>query len=73
MIRGVPLHDVFTKMTKKYGKVYGYYFLKLPCVVVSDPDILKAVFVKDFEKFHDRPVRRHNWIFYLFVSSFDFL
>eukprot|EP00794_Sanderia_malayensis_P000606 gene606-1268_t len=54
-LRGGQLHDIMTKNVKKYGKVYGSYFISYPVVVVADPDILKAMLVKDFGKFHDRP------------------
>lgn len=60
MLRGVPLHDIFTRMRKKYGQVFGYYMLGLPIVVVSDPDIIKSVLVKDFDKFHNRVVSINN-------------
>ncbi len=60
ILRGKPLHDIFLRMTRKYGEVYGFYFLGIPCIMVSDPDILKAVLVKDFDKFHDRPVSSTN-------------
>ncbi len=60
MLRGVPFHEIFTKMGKIYGKVYAFYFLKIPTIVISDPVILKAILVKDFDKFHDRPVSMPN-------------
>ncbi len=53
---GKPLHELFNERVKKYGKVYGSYFFTFPAIVVSDLEMLKAILVKDFEKFHDRPV-----------------
>ena len=50
------LHDRLLEDQKAYGRIYGMYLMKTPVIVVSDPEILKVVLVKEFEKFHDRPV-----------------
>ena len=54
-------HEVMRKERKMYGKVYGLYLLKTPTIVVSDPEIVKVILVKEFEKFHDRPVSIFNY------------
>ncbi len=55
-IPGKPIQEFFEDLYKKYGKVCGFYFLRSPSILVSDPEILKNLFVKDFEKFHDQNV-----------------
>ncbi|XP_045213917.2 cytochrome P450 3A29-like [Mercenaria mercenaria] len=42
---------------QKYGNVFGYYSGYRPCIAITDPEILKAVLIKDFQNFTDRP---HN-------------
>lgn len=39
---------------RKYGKVYGMYFFRLPFLMVGDPDMIKEILIKEFPKFHDR-------------------
>lgn len=56
IVNGDSLHDFISNCIKKYGSVFGLYFNKDPCIVVSDPEMIKTIMVKDFEKFHDRPV-----------------
>ena len=51
------LHLQFDEYYKKYGDVFGVYlFGSFPTLVVSDLDMVKQVFVKDFQAFYDRPV-----------------
>ena len=50
------MHLTFERCVKKYGRVFGMYFMKDPSIVVADPQILKEVMVKEFSSFHDRPV-----------------
>ena len=51
------LHLQIDEYYKKYGDVFGVYLLgSLPTLAVSDLDMVKQVFVKDFQAFHDRPV-----------------
>ncbi|CAF3979492.1 unnamed protein product [Adineta steineri] len=42
--------------TKQYGKIYGIYEGTHPVFVVSDPDFLQDVFIKQFSNFHARKI-----------------
>lgn len=53
--RGIHVTD--EEWSKKYGKVFGYFSGYNPVIAVTDPDIIKAVLIKDFQNFTDRP---HN-------------
>ncbi|GFV39317.1 cytochrome P450 3A31 [Trichonephila clavipes] len=41
---------------KKHGRVLGYYYGMKPVLLVTDPYILKDIFIKDFNKFINREV-----------------
>ena len=42
---------------KKYGQVYSMFtFGSKPCLIITDPEMLKDIFVKEFGSFADRPV-----------------
>lgn len=44
---------------KKYGRLFTMFFLtKRPSLVISDPEMTKDILVKEFQSFHDRPVRK---------------
>ncbi|GFR02067.1 cytochrome P450 3A8 [Trichonephila clavata] len=49
---------------KKYGRVLGYYYGMKPILLVTDPYLLKDIFIKDFHKFINRepfdPLFRYN-------------
>ena len=49
------LHKSFVEYAKKYGKVYKMYMGRSPMITVADPEMLKHILVKDFEKFRNRP------------------
>ncbi|XP_078589316.1 cytochrome P450 3A6-like [Branchiostoma floridae x Branchiostoma japonicum] len=40
--------------TAKYGKVYGVFNGRTPILVISDPEMLREIFVKQFHKFTNR-------------------
>ncbi|XP_071089262.1 cytochrome P450 3A9-like [Haliotis cracherodii] len=48
------LVDRHRRHRKTYGKVYGQYLGALPYIFVHDLDILKEVFVKNFDNFMNR-------------------
>jgi cytochrome P450 len=47
-------HRQLQRWTKEYGKIYGIYQGTVPTFVVSDPDFLQEVFVKQFVTFSGR-------------------
>ncbi len=47
-------HRQLESWTQQYGKIYGIYQGTVPTFVVSDPDFIHAVFVKQFVSFHGR-------------------
>lgn len=48
------LHVWHQELVKKYGKTFLMYWLGQPYICVTDPDIIKAITVKDFANFTDR-------------------
>lgn len=44
----------FLNLEKKYGKTFGVFFGSMPHIVTSDPEVLKQVFIKDFQYFANR-------------------
>ncbi|CAF4562674.1 unnamed protein product, partial [Rotaria sp. Silwood2] len=47
-------HRQLESWTKQYGQIYGIYQGTTPTFVVSDPDFLQEVFVKQFATFQGR-------------------
>mgnify|MGYP001089867514 FL=1 len=47
-------HRQLEAWTKQYGKIYGIYEGNFPVFVVSDPDFLQEVFIKQFANFSAR-------------------
>ena len=54
-VRYGGLHKAFIEYSKKYGRVYKMYLGRDPIITVADPEILKHILVKDFDKFRNRP------------------
>ena len=54
----LQVHEYFLR----YGKVFAMssFLGKIPNLVVADPDMLKDIFVKEFDCFRDRPVSYIN-------------
>lgn len=50
----LQIHEYFLR----YGKVFvmSSFLGKIPNLVVGDPEMLKDIFVKEFDSFRDRPV-----------------
>ena len=65
------MHIYFQDLVKKYGKLFGIYFMKIPSYVVYDPELNKEILVKQFDKFHDLPVSR--CVDFFNFSTFSFL
>ena len=51
-----PNHEIQMIQTKKYGRVFGTFVGSRPCYVISDPDIIRHILIKDFSKFPNRAV-----------------
>ena len=56
------LHLMLENLCRKYGRVFGMYLGSAPAVIVTDPDMVKQILVKDFHKFHDRQVSKVSFI-----------
>ncbi|ESO95502.1 hypothetical protein LOTGIDRAFT_116849 [Lottia gigantea] len=50
------MHVVHGKWVKEFGKVVGYYEGRHPCLLISDPAMLKEILVKKFNSFRNRRV-----------------
>ena len=44
--------------TAKYGHVWGYMEGLRPTIVVSDVEMMKEIYIKEFRKFYSRKVSR---------------
>lgn len=44
-------------LVREYGKIFGYFTGPTPTLFTTDPELIRLIFVKDFECFADkRPV-----------------
>ncbi|CAE1295567.1 Cytochrome P450 3A12,Cytochrome P450 3A4,Cytochrome P450 3A40,Cytochrome P450 3A11,Cytochrome P450 3A27,Lithocholate 6-beta-hydroxylase,Cytochrome P450 3A7,Cytochrome P450 3A19,Cytochrome P450 3A21,Cytochrome P450 3A13,Thromboxane-A synthase [Acanthosepion pharaonis] len=50
------LYNIFFDWKKKYGDRYGIFFGLQPSLIISDPEIIKDVMVKNFSNFTNRPI-----------------
>ncbi|XP_076087822.1 cytochrome P450 3A24-like isoform X1 [Mytilus galloprovincialis] len=48
-------HGLDIELVKKYGRVVGTYVGHFPSILISDPDMIKEIWVRDFKHFSDRP------------------
>ena len=47
------MHIKVDELKEKYGKIFGFYIMKEPMIVVSDPQMVKEIMVKEFHSFGD--------------------
>lgn len=47
-----------TDLINKYGRICGYYIARRSIVIIADPDMLRQVMVKEFNKFPNRMATR---------------
>lgn len=47
-------HVAFRNWQLRYGRVFGVYLFRKPVLVITSPEALKQIFVKDFASFPDR-------------------
>ncbi|XP_071793761.1 cytochrome P450 3A24-like [Asterias amurensis] len=47
-------HQTFADFAKKYGKVFGMYDFRKPLLIVTDPEIVRNVCIKNFSSFNNR-------------------
>ncbi|KAL3842944.1 hypothetical protein ACJMK2_020917 [Sinanodonta woodiana] len=47
--------DMDMEMTQKYGNCFGAFIGNIPQLIVTDPEMIKQMLVKQFSEFTDRP------------------
>ncbi|XP_033645947.1 cytochrome P450 3A24-like [Asterias rubens] len=47
-------HQTFADFAKKYGKVFGMYEFRKPVLIVTDPEIIRKMCIKNFSSFINR-------------------
>ncbi|KAL3842943.1 hypothetical protein ACJMK2_020916 [Sinanodonta woodiana] len=47
--------DMDMEMTQKYGNCFGTFFGNIPQLIVTDPEMIKQMLVRQFSEFTDRP------------------
>ena len=52
------MHNMLWEYFQKYGRVYKMGFGKRPTIVVTDPEMIKQITIKEFPKFCNRLFRR---------------
>ncbi|XP_023219440.1 cytochrome P450 6A1-like isoform X2 [Centruroides sculpturatus] len=50
-------HIIDLEYYKKYGRIHGRFLGIKPIICIAEPHILKKIFVKDFNTFHNRVIR----------------
>lgn len=60
LCKNVPQHD--RDLMKKFGKVIGYFEGSHPVLWTTDTDLIKSIFVKDFDHFVNRYVYKDSFL-----------
>ncbi|XP_028516558.1 cytochrome P450 3A8-like [Exaiptasia diaphana] len=55
IIQDGGMHKTLWKYFKRFGRVHKFYVGRRPALVVSDPEMIKEIMVKEFDKFRNRP------------------
>ncbi|CAL8107398.1 unnamed protein product [Orchesella dallaii] len=50
------VHDQDSENVKKYGKIYGYYEGRQPQIYIADPELVRQIFIKDFDHFQTKRI-----------------
>ncbi|EDO31508.1 predicted protein [Nematostella vectensis] len=50
------MHKMLMHYFKAYGRVHKMFIGRAPAIVVSDPEIVKQIVIKEFHKFPNRPL-----------------
>ena len=53
-IKNMPANDI--ALSRKYGKIVGCFDGTMPNLFITDVELIKSIFVKDFDHFVDRRV-----------------
>ncbi|KAG5674636.1 hypothetical protein PVAND_004590 [Polypedilum vanderplanki] len=53
MFSGLFYREMYNKL-KKFKPIAGFYLYSQPAIMVTDLDLIKTIFVKDFNSFHER-------------------
>ncbi|KAF2076892.1 hypothetical protein CYY_001795 [Polysphondylium violaceum] len=62
-LQGPSPHLKVLELTQKYGRVFRFWMGDQYSLFISDPDLVREVFVKNFENFSDRvPIPSYNMI-----------
>ncbi|EFN55197.1 hypothetical protein CHLNCDRAFT_134405 [Chlorella variabilis] len=48
------IHEALQKWAAEYGSVFKYFLGRRPCIVITDPDLVRQICVKRFIDYHDR-------------------
>ena len=59
------VHKLNDLYYSEYGKLFAMDFFDTPALVVSDPEMIKEIFVKKFDCFHERTVSSRYFVFIL--------
>ncbi|KAL3139153.1 hypothetical protein ABBQ32_005937 [Trebouxia sp. C0010 RCD-2024] len=59
-IRKKQLFRAYTDWAKQYGDTFKVFFVRQPIIVTTDPNLVRQIAIKDFNKFHDRMAPQIN-------------